>query len=388
MILDFKKQKHKGLSVLRRLMFLRKRKRMYDSYRLTQFSYLKEDFLKKEETMDFLERVKRKEAKKAILPRMNNFRWSFPLYKIVKCAQIKNIIWSLFLGNFSKRGKVLFLKRKMQKGPIGKAQQHFGVYNTKFRIACFFLCVLNFFIFCQVLAKDSFYKDMQRGYFWFETPSVFDPSAKETPTLKAEPAWSDPRFKTAREALKAFKEELEEKKAHFVMKPTTDSALSYLKIQKAMLNQTSHAATAYEKARILTEKSHSTSSYVVNRIKDKERDSLKKRKIALSARLFDLLFVYKKSCPYCEKFKDVLVRFKNSSGYHVDALSLDGGKYKDFHPINTHPIEKITNFDMLPALFLVSKAKDIAVPITQGYQSYDLLKDTLVFILDELEKQK
>ena len=82
------------------------------------------------------------------------------------------------------------------------------------------------------------------------------------------------------------------------------------------------------------------------------------------------------------------MRFKNSSGYHVDALSLDGGKYKDFHPINTHPIEKITNFDMLPALFLVSKAKDIAVPITQGYQSYDLLKDTLVFILDELEKQK
>ena len=173
-----------------------------------------------------------------------------------------------------------------------------------------------------------------------------------------------------------------------MMKPTTDSALSFLKIQKALLNQTSEVAHVYKKALLLTEKSHVTSSYVVNRIKDKERREKSDSQTKLASRFFDILFVFKKSCPYCEKFKDILLRFKNSYGYHVDALSLDGGTYKEFQKITHHPIEKLTSFDMLPAVFLVSKAKDIAAPITQGYLSYDLFRERVVFILEELEKKQ
>ena len=272
-----------------------------------------------------------------------------------------------------------------KKGPIRTFQRNKVYHATKHRLSYYFLLVM-LCLQSTVFASKSFYSDMQRGYFWFEKPSVFDPSAKETPPRKNEPAWSDSKYKTAKEALKAFKAEFDEKKAQFVMKPTVDSALSYLKIQKAMLEQSSKASHVYGKALLLTEKGHTTSSYVVNRLKDQERDNLKSKKIALSAKLFDLLFVYKKGCPYCEKFKDVLVRFQKAYGYHIDALSLDGGRYKDFHPVSSHAVEKLTTFDMVPAVFLVSKTKDIAAPITQGYLPYDLLGERVAFVLDEIEK--
>ena len=286
----------------------------------------------------------------------------------------------------------MFLKEKMKKGSTLRAFQPLGVYDTGCILSYFFLSVILSASTC-VFAKNSFYADTQRGYFWFETPSVFDhdldpfdPSKKETPTLKDEMAWSDSKYKTARDALKAFQDELEEKKAHFVLKPTTDSALSYLKIQKAMLEQTSKVAHVYKKALMMTQKEHATSSYVVGRLKDNERRLENEKKLTLSSRFFDILFVYKKGCPYCEKFKDILLRFQKTFGYHVDALSIGGGHYKDFHTIRTHPLEKLTSFEMVPAVFLVSKTKDIAAPISQGYLPYDSLKERIVFILDEIEK--
>ena len=340
--------------------------------------------------MNFLEKIK-KRTKKAILPRKSGFIWSPRITKIVNAPHTKDTTKDLFWGNFLKLRKVLFFKRKIKMGLFGgqKAQklkqQHIGVYDAKSIVSCF--CLFLVLIFCkEFFAKTRFYGDYQRGYFWFETPRVFDPSEKETQTKKNETAWSDSKYKTAREALKAFKAELDEKKAQFVMKPTVDSALSFLKIQKAMLKQSSKASHVYGKALLLTEKGHTTSSYVVNRIKDDEQRLKNDQKLKLSSRYFDILFVYKKSCPYCEKFKDVLLRFQKTYGYQVDGLSIGGGSYKDFHHLTSHPIEKLTTFDMVPAVFLVSKAKDIAAPITQGYLPYDLLGERVVFILDEIEK--
>lgn len=109
-------------------------------------------------------------------------------------------------------------------------------------------------------------------------------------------------------------------------------------------------------------------TWIDNRNKKQEQTALK-----LNER-YGMFFLYRSDCPYCHAYSPVLKDFSNKYNIKVMAISLNGGKLKDWPETKVDKGQsKLLNIKAVPATILFDKKTSEIIPIGFGALSQEEL---------------
>lgn len=78
-------------------------------------------------------------------------------------------------------------------------------------------------------------------------------------------------------------------------------------------------------------------------------------------------FFFSSSCPHCQRFSPVLKQMAQRYGFHVVAISMDGGYLPEFsEAVLDEGQSKLFNVTVYPSLFLVDPKSEQAHIVTEG----------------------
>ncbi|WP_298624832.1 conjugal transfer protein TraF [uncultured Legionella sp.] len=78
-------------------------------------------------------------------------------------------------------------------------------------------------------------------------------------------------------------------------------------------------------------------------------------------------FFFSSSCPHCQRFSPVLKQLSQRYGFHVVAVSTDGGYLPDFpNAVLDEGQSKLFQVTVFPSLFLVDPQSEQAHLVTEG----------------------
>ena len=238
-------------------------------------------------------------------------------------------------------------------------------------------------------AYSDFYQENKRGWYWYEQQAKPEEQAKLAGNKnKNQPLEVN---QTAVEELNQFKEELEERKATMIMRPSIENTREYIKYQNEMYSKAGKVSQNIRDVMLLYPELNIAREIPISDMGAKVRNRAEKvqnrQLLEQFARKFKLLFFYKASCPYCIPFAEVLEVFARRYGFKVASVAIDGKSIEKFPASgNAQLIEKF-NINSTPALFGYSEGLGIAVPIAQGFLAIDELENNAVYVAGKLKER-
>lgn len=248
-----------------------------------------------------------------------------------------------------------------------------------------YLLIVVFLFSASDASAERFFKDSKRGWFWYESKKL----ASEASELHQNQNASSAEDISALEKLKEFQGKMEEAKAAMIMFPSIQNTKEYIEFQNSMFvksDQVSRnwqsALLMYPELNIVKDKPISQSGMKISRdIARIESDKILRE----FAKNYQLLFFYKGSCIYCEKFTDVLKSFSEEYGYKVASITLDGKSLAQFPGKPSFDLVRKLNIEFTPSLFAYSPHTGIALPLAHGYLTLDLLERNVLFAIKQLD---
>ena len=236
-------------------------------------------------------------------------------------------------------------------------------------------------------AYSEFYQKNRRGWYWYEQAKpeqsrTADDQDKFTPL-------SDNQKQTGMEELKEFKEELEERKARMIMRPSIENTREFIKYQNEMYNKADKVSENIREVMLIYPELNIARDIPISdtgaRIRKRTEKLENKALLEEFAKRFKLLFFYRGDCSYCITFGEVLEVFARRYGFKVASVAIDGKSTEKFPASqNMQLIEKF-NVNGTPALFAYSEELGIAVPIAQGFLAIDELESNAVYVANKLK---
>jgi conjugal transfer pilus assembly protein TraF len=221
--------------------------------------------------------------------------------------------------------------------------------------------------------------DPDRGFNWYPEPR---PEAKATPEAKPQ------RAKTIAEmtSLEDVEKALRRLRGVAILNPTEDNVHEYLAAQQWVMARSSvFADTARRVVWKHPDVDYNARSPVANSAR--YEDNLRRARavhasVADLGRDYGLLFVARADCPYCHDQAPILRRFERSYHMPVMAISLDGGPIPSFPDARADNgiLAAITHGEgvqVVPAVFLVKRATNEAVPLGVGVIAADDLAERI-----------
>ena len=229
-------------------------------------------------------------------------------------------------------------------------------------------------------AYSQFYSDRVRGWFWYE---------EKAPEEEIEQQSKSANNVSALEELQQFQRALEEKKAAMIMRPSAEAARDYIAYQNEMYNKADQVSKYWKVAMLSDPELNIVKDIPVSDVGAKlhraKDEQVEQRLLKEFAKKFKLLFFYKKSCQYCTGFADVLEVFSHRYGYRVAAVTLDGGTIDKFPASGDQALATKLNVKYTPSLFAFSEELGIAVPVSHGFMSIDMLEQNMIFVATQVE---
>lgn len=228
------------------------------------------------------------------------------------------------------------------------------------------------------------------GWFWYVVPPIEEENDKTEdtpPTATPTPALSDPKADPKAE-LKAFQEKLENAQALAIMQPSDENVAAYLHLQKqAMANSQRFAEVWQQVVWVTPELDHTlvrpTSPKAVNTYYD-TRNELQKVRLETIARTHGLFYFFRESCPYCQRFSPVLKSFAARHGFHVTAISLDGGPSPGFpNPRFDNGTARRLGVNTVPAVYLIEPRSRSVQPVSFGLIGPSELEERVITLIDK-----
>ncbi len=216
--------------------------------------------------------------------------------------------------------------------------------------------------------SDRWFQRHAEGWFWYIDPPVEEEAGEAADEIPAPAAPAPPDPKAA---LKAFQEKLENAQALAVMQPTRDNVTAYLYLQKEAMERSQAFAERWQRVVWTTPAlDHTlvrpTSPKAVIAYYD-TRNKARKLKLQQLARTHGLFYFFRKSCPYCERFSPILKSFAKRHGFHVTAITLDGGASPGFpQPRRDNGTARRLGVRTVPALYLVQPRTRTVQPVSFG----------------------
>jgi len=179
----------------------------------------------------------------------------------------------------------------------------------------------------NVATSNAFYKDKERGWFWFEDP---EKEMEEKQQAPPPPQARQPAPKTIPLDAKWLRANLEKLTLKAMSNPTEANLANYAFAQRLMLDMSSRFSskmTDYMMDQPLLDETsrRPTDAFSLREFKSEKNDLVKNVIDEINAKTKGLWFFYSSTCSYCVKMVPVMKRFKHNYGMDILAISLDGG---------------------------------------------------------------
>jgi conjugal transfer pilus assembly protein TraF len=219
------------------------------------------------------------------------------------------------------------------------------------------------------------------GWFWYHDP-IDDDDQPAPPTVPpTTPAPIDPEKAIADE-----RHALDVALDRALVEPTPEHVQAYLVLNQKLMNQASTFADTWRGV-VWThpELDHTVQSpvgpaaYLASNLSvDNDEDRL-----AQEAKQWGLLFFFKGSCPFCHKFAPTLKQFAQRYGFHLVAITQDGGALPEFpQPQADAGASRALGFDAVPAVFVVNPATRTVAPAVFGQTSWSDLTQRVRYAIE------
>jgi len=221
-------------------------------------------------------------------------------------------------------------------------------------------------------SPDQWFERHTEGWFWYIDPPVEEEETEE-PIEEAKsiapsiiPAVFNPKAE-----LEAFQEKLKNAQALAIMRPTHENVMSYMYLQKQAMDNSQRFSEMWQRVVWLTpELDHTqvrpTSPKAVHAYYD-TRNAQRKVTLEQIAQKHGLFYFFRQSCPYCQRFSPILKSFAKRYGFHVTAISLDGGTSPGFpNPRPDNGAAQRLGVTTVPAVYLIQPNTRSVQPVTFG----------------------
>lgn len=235
-------------------------------------------------------------------------------------------------------------------------------------LAYMILIVLPSFSYAQ--EDDQWFQRQAEGWFWYIDPPIEEEPIEELKDAVPEPI-TPPAITNPKAELEAFQEKLENAQALAIMHPTHENVTSYLYLQKEAMDRSQVFSEIWQQIVWTTPAlDHTlvrpTSPKAVHAYYD-ERNDNRKHKLQALAQTHGLFYFFRESCPYCQQFSPILKSFAKRHGFHVTAISMDGGPtpgFDDFRLDNGTATR--LGVQTVPAVYLVEPKSRSVQPVSFG----------------------
>ncbi len=243
--------------------------------------------------------------------------------------------------------------------------------------------LLSYYFINPLFAEESFYKRRAEGWHWYEQTKIPKDKKKDEQKRKESQAV---KIITPTELLKLYKHELERKLHLAMLFPTLENVKAYQEFQKDLMERSQLFSDRWMQSIYLNPHLDFTSKYPINQIGrhtyiDEEK-KVKRAKLKALSGSYGFFFFFKGDCPYCHTFSPIVKRFSAHYGWTVKAISLDGGKLKEYpKPLLDNGIAEKLAITQVPALIAVNPKTQEMLPISYGITSEDEMETRILTLI-------
>lgn len=257
------------------------------------------------------------------------------------------------------------------------------MYNKLYaRLFLFLVISLNAIRSEVLFAEDSFYKRRAEGWHWYEERKIQKDKKEENRDEKGKQLKSV----TPTQLLKLYRQELERKLHLAMLFPSLENMKAYQELQKDFMERSQLFSERWMQSIYLNPHLDFTSKYPINQIGRHtyidEENKLKRAKLKALSSSYGFFFFFKGDCPYCHTFAPIVKRFAARYGWTVKAISLDGGKLKEYlKPLLDNGIAARLSITQVPALIAVNPKTQEMLPISYGITSEDEMEIRILTLI-------
>jgi conjugal transfer pilus assembly protein TraF len=248
------------------------------------------------------------------------------------------------------------------------------------------LCAIDLYA-----ADNKFFLEKYRGWYWFEEKEKREEKEIKPLESNAQELNQSDKYEIAKDELGKLQQEVENKKAYLITKPSVENAKDYMEAQARLFARSDEVSKAWQLALLKypylnNQISDPVNQHAINikRNVDKEKDELL---IIEFGREYGLIFFFRSDCRYCHEFAPVLARFASFYDVSIAAISMDGGVIEGFDSKMDENLVAQFNVQITPSLFAYSPSKNKAFPVGSGFLSQDELVHNLTFVINTLKTQ-
>jgi len=239
----------------------------------------------------------------------------------------------------------------------------------------------------EAAQPEQWFQRHTEGWFWYIDPPIEEEIEVLNKEAQATPQPPLPAPLTPMDELKAFQSKLENAQALAIMHPTRDNVIAYLYLQKQAMDRSQTFSESWQRAVWTTPAlDHTlvrpTSPKAVNAYYDTRNES-RKVKLQQLAQTHGLFYFFRQSCPYCRQFSPILKSFARRHGFHVTAITMDGGPTPGFPtPRMDNGTARRLGVRTVPALYLVEPRSRSIEPVSFGLLGPAELEERIISLMN------
>lgn len=227
-------------------------------------------------------------------------------------------------------------------------------------------------------AGQGFFSGAARGWHWYENNKK-----KQEEEAKA--------LLSPSEKIKAINQELESRLNKAIIYPNEKNIVSYIKLQKDMMDRSERFANNWQKAIYyhpeLDERIKNPITQAARPIYYAKKQQDTERKIKYLAKEYGLIYIYRSGCPYCQQFAFVVKMFSEKYNWQVLGVSLDGKSLEEFpNSKQDNGIAETLGIKVVPALIAVHPKDNTYIPLAYGYISQNEMENRINLLVGQKDE--
>lgn len=176
------------------------------------------------------------------------------------------------------------------------------------------------------------------------------------------------------EALKKLREEVEQKRALAILKPTPENLKSYIVAQEALMDRASVFSDVWRRViwanPELNYQLRNPSNNAAIQVRNSQRNRREGETLATLAKEWGLFFIFRSDCPYCHRLAPTLKLLSDQYGITVFPVSLDGGGLPEYpRPARDNGMAGALGVSVVPLVVLGNVKDRRLLPIGSGVLS-------------------
>jgi conjugal transfer pilus assembly protein TraF len=244
-------------------------------------------------------------------------------------------------------------------------------------------------------AKSSYCNENKLGWKFY----CDDEPIKEQPLKKPEQEKERNQKQSYRDELKELQDKVEEVKAKAVLYPTTTNLKEYMILNLALLNQAEKFSSIWKQVLWATpaldvtqQKGARPLSSVGAEVFEEQLESMQKKMLATLNDRYGIFFIYSSTCPYCQKYSQILTNMKKQYNLQIKGVSIDNNYLPNWEQdsfMNTGQLEQLgVDYSTVPVTILYDNTNNSIIPVGYGLMAEDELVNRIYVLLTKKEEEE